>query len=163
MCIMFFRGYYNYQLKLVKNNSKVLIHYLKSDFFFDLLSALPSFSLSNFLCTYKKEKNNCLREGRPPYLISLVIIINLKIIKIFKVRNKQKNIIFDNFFNLFSENYSLEKSIGNILDFIYCILVFQFFVCLNIFLSRQTYSNWIVKFAKSRINLYLSFFMLFIN
>ena len=32
-CISFFRAYYYYQLKLVRYNVKILIHYLKTDFF----------------------------------------------------------------------------------------------------------------------------------
>ena len=141
--LSFFRGYYNLQLRLVKNNTKIFLHYLKSDFLFDLIESLPIFTYSSYLCSKNQKINYCFANNMPSSLIYLKIITNLKIIKIFKVKNKQKNIAFNHFFNLFSENYSLEKSIDNHIDFLFCILAFHFFVCLNIFLSRQTYPNWI--------------------
>ena len=141
--LSFFRGYYNFQLKLVKNNAKIFLHYLKTDFLFDLIESIPIFTYSNHLCSTNQESNYCFANNMSSSLIYLKIITNLKIIKIFKVKNKQKNLAFNYFFNLFSENYSLEKSIDNHIDFLFCILAFHFFVCLNIFLSRQTYPNWI--------------------
>jgi hypothetical protein len=143
LSLSFFRGYYNLQLRLVKNNAKIFLHYLKSDFLFDLIESLPIFTYSSYLCSKNQKINYCFANNMPSSLIYLKIITNLKIIKIFKVKNKQKNLAFNYFFNLFSENYSLEKSIDNHIDFLFCILAFHFFVCLNIFLSRQTYPNWI--------------------
>ena len=143
LCISFFRGYYNYQFKLIKNNKKIFIHYLKTDFSFDLLEAIPIFTYSNFLCMKNSDVHYCFSNYMSYSLIMLRILTSIKIMKIFKVRNKQKNVAFNYFFNLFSENYSLEKIIDNISDFIFCLLAFHFFVCLNIFISKQTYPNWI--------------------
>ena len=144
LCLSCFRGYYNPQLKLVKNNSKIFMHYLKSDLFYDFLSAIPFIGTSNFICAKYMEVSNCRKYDMPNSLIALVIMTNLKILKVFKIRNKKKNVTFNYFFNLFSENYSLEKTIDNTFDFIFCLLGFHFFVCLNIFLSNQTYPNWII-------------------
>ena len=141
--LSFFRGYYNFQLRLVKNNAKIFLHYMKGDFLFDLVESIPVFTYSNYLCSINQEVNYCFANNMSSSLIYLKIITNLKIMKIFKVKNKQKNIAFNYFFNLFSENYSLEKSIDNHIFFLFCILAFHFFVCLNIFLSRQIYPNWI--------------------
>ena len=77
-------------------------------------------------------------------LIVLKSLTNLKIFKIFKVRNKRKNVAFNHLFNLFSENYFFEKLIDNLLNFSFCFLALHFFVCLNIFLSKQTYPNWLI-------------------
>jgi hypothetical protein len=143
LCISFFRGYYNYQFKLIKNNRKIFIHYLKTDFLFDLLEAMPIFTYSNFLCMKNTNVHYCFSNYMSYSLIMLRILTSIKIMKIFKVRNKQKNVAFNYFFNLFSENYSLEKIIDNINDIIFCLLAFHFFVCLNIFISKQTYPNWI--------------------
>ena len=66
-----------------------------------------------------------------------------KAVKIKKIIGHKKNQALDRIIESFSENYSLEKSIDNHIDFLFCILAFHFFVCLNIFLSRQTYPNWI--------------------
>ena len=141
--ISFFRGYYNFQLKLIKNNIRIFIHYLKTDFIFDLLESIPIFTYSKFLCSYDKNINICLRLNMSNSLIFLKIISNLKIIKIFKVKNKKKNTIFYYFFELFSENYSLEKTVDSAFNILFCLLAFHFFVCVNIFLSKQTYPNWI--------------------
>ena len=144
LCISFFLGYYNYQFKLVKNKKKIFYNYLKTFFLFDFLTAITIFSLSNFLCSNYREINNCFRYNMPSFLIWIIIFTNIKILKILKVRNKKRNIAFIYFLDLFSENFSLEKTIDNSLDLIFCFLGFHFFVCLNIFLSRQAYPNWII-------------------
>ena len=143
LCISFFRGYYNYQFKLIKNNKKIFIHYLKTDFLFDLLEAVPVFTYSNFLCMNNTNVQICLSNYMSYSLIILKILTSIKIMKIFKVRNRQKNVAFNYFFNLFSENYSLEKFIDNINNIFFCLLAFHFFVCLNIFISKHTFPNWI--------------------
>ena len=143
-CISFFRAYYNYQLKLIKYNNKILINYLKGDFFFDFLEALPIFSYSYFLCIKNEEANYCFKFSMSNKLILIKILTNLKIFKVIKVRNRQKNIVFNYFLNLFSESYSVEKSVGNFTNFFICFLAFHFFVCLNIFLAKQTYPNWLI-------------------
>ena len=142
--LSFFRAYYNYQLKLVKNKIKIIMNYLKTDCLFDFLEAIPIVSYSNFLCMKNKGINNCFGYNMSNYLIILKILNNIKIIKIFKVRNKQKNVTLNNFLNLFSENYLLENSIDNIINILHYFLAFNFFICLNIFLAKQTYPNWLI-------------------
>ena len=142
--LSFFRAYYNYQIKLVKNKVKIITNYLKSDFLLDFIEAIPFVSYSNFLCANNKEINYCFHYNISNNLILLKILNNIKIIKILKVRNKQKNITLNSLLNLFSENYSLEKLIDNLTNFLHCLLAFNFFVCLNIFLAKQTYPNWLI-------------------
>ena len=115
--ICFFRAYYDYHLRLVKKNKKIILHYLGSDCLFDFLEAIPIFSYSHFLCTINKEVNYCFRYNMSNLLIFLRILTNLKIIKIFKVRNKQKNITFNSLLNLFYENYAFEKFLDNLIKF----------------------------------------------
>ena len=143
LCLSFFRGYYNYQFKFIRNNKKIFFNYLKTDFLFDLIEAIPIFTYSNFFCVKKLEVNYCFSNDMSNSLILLKIITSFKIMKIFKVKNKQKNESLNCFFNLFSENFSLEKIIDNCIDFFLCFLAFHFFVCLNIFISKHTYPNWI--------------------
>ena len=144
LCLSFFRGYYNFQLKLVRNNKKIFFHYLKKDFTFDFLEAIPIYSYSKYLCAINKEVNYCYRYNMSSSLFFLRILTSLKLIKIFKVKDKQKNVSFNYLFDLFSENYSLEKNIDNTFDFLFCFLAFHFLACLNIFISKQTYPNWII-------------------
>ena len=159
LCLSCFRGYYNPQLKLVRNNMKIFKHYLQSDLLYDFLSAIPFISTSSFICTKYEEANSCHKYYMPNSLIALVIMTNFKALKVFKIRNKKKNVTYNYFFNLFSENFSLEKTIDNSFDFIFCFLGFHFFVCLNIFLSNQTYPNWIINLNledKDLFNIYIS-------
>ena len=146
LCLTFFRGYYNYKLKVIKNNTKIIIHYLKGDFFFDLLEAIPFFSCTKYLCSISINANYCFKYNMATDLIIIKILTNLKIFKMFKVRNKKKNTTVNYLFNLSSENYSLEKFLDNLLNFSFCFLVFHFFICLNIFLAKQTYPNWLIQF-----------------
>ena len=143
-CIGFFRAYYNFEFKLIKNSKRIIFHYLKTDFLSDLIEGIPLYTYINFICSSSKEANNCFRYNMPNAFIILKMLINLKIFKIFKVRNKRKNVAYNYLFNLFSENYYLEKLIDNFINFSFCFLAFHFFVCLNIYLSKQTFPNWLI-------------------
>ena len=143
-CISFFRAYYNFQLKLVKKNRNIITHYLKSDAFFDFVEAIPIFSLSECLCKSNEEVNYCFKYSMSNFLIILKISTNIKIIKIFKIRNTQRNTTFYFILEVFSENYYFDKLLGNLMDFSFVFLAFHFFVCLNIFLAKQTYPNWLI-------------------
>jgi hypothetical protein len=133
LSLSFFRAFYNYKMKLVKNKVKIITNYLKSDFLLDFLEAIPLVSYSSFLCAKNKEINYCFRYNMPNNLILLKILNNIKIIKMLKVRNKQKNITLNSLLNVFSENYSLERLIDNLVNFLHCLLALNFFVCVNIY------------------------------
>ena len=143
-CISFFRAYYNFNIKLIKKNRKIIIHYLKTDGAFDFLEAIPIFSISKYLCTTDKEVNYCFKYNMSTSLILLKIMENIKIIKIFKIKNKKRNTTFYYILDFFSENYSLENFLNNLINFSLVLLAFHFFVCLNIFLAKQTYPNWLI-------------------
>jgi len=143
-CISFFRAYYNFQFKLVKNSINIIIHYLKSDGIFDFLEAIPIFSISKYLCISNEEVNYCFKYNMSNSLILLKIATNIKLMKIFKIRNKQINTTLYFILDLFSENYSFEKFLDNLIDFSFVFLAFHFFICLNIFLAKQTCPNWLI-------------------
>ena len=143
-CIGFFKAYYNFQFKIIKNNKKIILHYLKTDGFIDFLESIPFFTINKFLCKAYKDTNYCFKFSMSNSLLILKISTNLKIFKIFKVRNKRKNMSFTSLFYLLNENYFIEKLINNLLNFSFCFLALHFFICLNIFLSKQTYPNWLV-------------------
>ena len=48
------RGYYNYEMEIVRNNKKILIHYLKKDFFTDFIEAIPFYCILKLL--YRKDE-----------------------------------------------------------------------------------------------------------
>ena len=41
LIISSFKGYYNDEMEIIKNNKKIFIHYLEQDFLMDLFEALP--------------------------------------------------------------------------------------------------------------------------
>ena len=143
-CISFFRAYFNFKFKLIKKSINIAVNYLKSDAVFDFLEAIPVFSLSEYLCISNKEINYCFKYSMSNSLIILKIATNIKIIKIFKIRNRQRNTTLYFILEVFSENYYFEKMLDNLMDFSFVYLAFHFFVCLNIFLAKQTYPNWLI-------------------
>ena len=143
-CISFFRAYYNFQFKLIKNSKSIVIHYLQTDGIFDFLEAIPVFSLSKYFCIVNEEVNYCFKYSMSNSLILLKIATNIKIIKIFKVWSRQRKTTFYFILDLLSENYYFEKFLDNLINFSFVFLAFHFFVCLNIFLGKQTYPNWLI-------------------
>ena len=117
-CISFFRGYYNLQYRLIRNNITIIIHYFKTDFFFDFLESIPIYTFSNYLCTKNREVNYCFKYSMSNSLIILKIATNIKIIKIFKIRNRQRNTTLYFILEVFSENYYFEKLLDNLMDFL---------------------------------------------
>ena len=153
--ISFFRAYYNFDEILVRKSNDMCIHYLKTWFFFDLITSVPVFSLIKFL------NNKCTNEGNS-LLFSHYYNINLnnlhylftfgKVIKIFKV---------------FKSNISVQKlsKILNQIEFIsdwgnvYIFLLFLLFsinlsACIFIFIGRNTYHSWIVRFKYENLNFF---------
>ena len=52
--ISLFRGYYNYEMKIIRNNKKIIINYLKNYFCFDFLQAIPLYTIIKL---FIKKKN----------------------------------------------------------------------------------------------------------
>ena len=49
------RGYYNYEMKIIRDNKGILIHYLKQDFFSDLIEGIPICVLRRIFHNNKKK------------------------------------------------------------------------------------------------------------
>ena len=157
--LCFFRAYYNFEFVLVKKNEKIIKHYLKRYFFPDLITAIPIFSCSYFLC--KKSVPDgfmCFANGIDLRYICLKMCLGLKIIKLLKVMDRKCNRGINYFYEKISENYTLEKTMKMALFFLMSILGFNLFICYHIFIGRQNYPNWIIKTNnqdKSFIHLYM--------
>ena len=39
--INFFKGYYNHDMDIIRNNKQIIIHYIKQDFIMDILETIP--------------------------------------------------------------------------------------------------------------------------
>ena len=142
--LSFFRAYYNFEFVLVKKNDKIVKHYLKRYFFPDIITAIPIFSFSYFLC--KKDDPDgliCFMSGIDLRHNFLKICLGLKTIKLFKVLDRKYNRGINYYYDKISENYTLEKTMKMALFGLLCILGFNIFICYHIYIGRQNYPNWI--------------------
>jgi hypothetical protein len=87
--ITIFRGYYDNEMKIIRSNKRILIHYLKQEFFMDLIEAIPL----HILIKMNILKNTSLFYGYfDPKLFFIKLFMFLKSFKIFKILKKKKNI-----------------------------------------------------------------------
>ena len=146
--ISFFRAYYNFEYTLEKQNSRIVSHYLQKYFFLDLLTAIPLFTLSYYLCNLSQVKPDgeiCLFSGIDMKYNFMKMLLGLKIIKLKKVLDKKENRGINHFHEVISENYTLEKTMKMLLFTFICIIGFHFFICYHIYIGLQSYPNWILK------------------
>ena len=146
--ISFFRAYYNFEFALIKKTERIVIHYLKKYFFPDLFAAIPFYTISYYLCNHYKEKpdsNICFYNGIDLKYNVIKMALGLKLIKLLKVLHKKANRGINYFYDVISENYTLEKTIKMLLFTIWIIMGFNFFICYHIYIGLQSYPNWILK------------------
>ena len=157
--ISFFRAYYNFEFVLVKKNEKIIKHYLKRYFIPDIISAIPIFSCSYYLCEkFNPDSKLCFTNGIDLKYNCLKMCLGLKIIKLFKVLDRKSNRGINYFYDKISENYTLEKTMKMALFGLMCVLGFNIFICYHIFIGRQNYPNWILATNnqdKNFLNLYM--------
>ena len=144
--ISFFRGYYNFEYKLIQRHSLIIKNYLTGDFFIDLLEALPIFSINKYICMYNYEYNynNCYIYNISSWYITLKLLSQLKVFKLMKILSKKKNQALESFYELISENYSIERTTKLIINSLIFFIIIHCFVCLHIFIGKNTYSNWLL-------------------
>ena len=81
----FFRWFYNNEMKLVSNSYMIITHYLYGDFFFDLIMAIPFYSIFKYKNVEKSQFDSIYNESH----FLLKILICFKAIKIFKLNNSK--------------------------------------------------------------------------
>ena len=141
MGISFFRGFYQYEL--VKSNKLILFNYLKYDFIFDFLCAVPFYSISKYICFKERYNNSCYKYEIPSKILSFKLCSLLKSFKIKKIMGHKKNEALDKFLELISDNYTIEKTVTIIMYSTIYIGIFHFIVCIHIFIGNHSYSNWL--------------------
>ena len=145
--ISFFRGFYNYNYELVKANNLILTNFLKTDFTFDFLCALPFFSIFRYLCLNELKKNDyelCFKYEIPIKFLLLKMCKLIKTLKIKKITEHKKNQALDKFLEFFSHNYLTEKIIKILIDSLIYIGIFHFIISIHIFIGNYSYSNWLI-------------------
>ena len=134
------RGYFNYEMEIIRNNKGILIHYLKQDFFIDLIEGIPVFILIRLF--YKNNENfYFFIFDFKLFLVKLLLFV--KSFKIFKIMEKKKNKALKDLFRFLSIYYYLEKVVYFMISFIIFLLFIHLFICLHIFFDLQSYPNWI--------------------
>ena len=153
--IGFFRWFYNNEFKLISEKKGIISNYLYGYFFFDVLMAIPFYSILKYENRNNEDNNILYNEN----YFFIKIIICLKAFKIIKLNNIKNNRIIYFFNNKFAKNFYLER-IYQISNFILLILaVFNLFVCLHIYMAQLSYPNWIISFNlqdTSFIEIYIS-------
>ena len=140
LIISSFKGYYNDEMEIIKNNKKIFIHYLEQDFLMDLFEALPI----NLIIKIGDFKENNIYFGySDSKLIVLKLLIFIKPFKIFKTFNRSKNKVLGKLYDYLSKNFYLEKFVTFISYFIIFFLFSHLFICLHIFFALQSFPNWI--------------------
>ena len=138
--LSFLRGYYNYEMTIIRNNKSIIINYLKKYFFFDLLEAIPIYSIIKIIITKSKE----VYYGQSNIKLNiLTIFLFIKPFKILKIMRRRQNKAIKEFYNYLSQSYYLEQSFNFIISFFIFFLFVHLFICLHIYLAYQSYPNWL--------------------
>ena len=132
----FFLAFYNMEEQLIKKNNKIIKKYLLGWCLFDLISAIPFYSLIKVFEPICNNNSNSLYYN---YVLdnSYHLFICNRILKIIKI---------------FIKNQSW-KYISNKLTYFWnvtiniCLIIFaiNYTACLYIFIARNSYPNWILK------------------
>ena len=157
----FFKAFYNYEYKLIKEIKPIIQNYLKGKFFIELLQAIPFNLIIIYLC-HNKEKFNpdgpiCFYNGINGTFASIKLCSLIKISKVLKAMNKKYNRAYLWLSEI--DNHSFEK-VFNLLSFLLLSLgSINVFICVHVFIGYQTYPNWIISMGiqdKSFIQVYIS-------
>ena len=140
LILSFFRGYYNYQFEIVRNNKKIMFHYLFEFFIFDLIEAIPIYSI---ISIFFKQSDKIYYGYSMKRLRIFILLLLIKPFKIFKILRRKHNKALEDFYTYLSENYYLEKLVKFLIYFIVFFLFVHLFICLHIFLASQSFPNWI--------------------
>ena len=160
--INFFRAYQNFDENLIRKTNKIILHYLKTWFFLDLIQAIPYFSLIQLFekMTIMNNQNVVLKgislkhKLLNPLIYNLIII---KIIKVYKMLNYNSTISYIS--EIFSRDEILERYGSFIIIVLLSISCLNMCTCLFIFLGKNSYPNWIIKINiqdQSHINIFLA-------
>ena len=144
----FFRVHHNHKFQVINKNSEVIKYYLLTQFFFDLIQAIPFFSYIFFLQDKDKNLlNHCDYYNINNFHLFLILCCNIKYLKFFKVIDIKKNSIFHIIKQSISNNDNLEQIMTFVIDSTLCVFGFYFFISIHILIGRSSYPNWINTFG----------------
>ena len=153
----FFRWFYNNEFKMVTNMYMIISNYFSSDFTLDLIMAIPYYTILRFQKIVKYDYKTIYNESHTLLKI-LVCFKAFKIFKLIKVKNNRV-VYFIN--RKLSKNYVVEGIYQMVNFMIITLSMFNFIICLHIYMAQQSYPNWIVSnnlADKHFIDIYLASF-----
>ena len=156
LILSFFRAYRNFEFKIINNNKRIIKHYIISQFFLDLIQAIPFYSYICFICN-QRGNYTCSNYSMSNLDMILILCCTLKQLKLFKVLNIRKNSIYYEITKVVSRIDCLETIFNFLINLIIYSFAFYFFVCVHIFIGKNSYPNWIVKSNSQDKNNYLLF------
>jgi len=136
----FFRVYYNFEEILIKKHSSIIKKYLNSWFIFDLVGAIPFYSIIKIKeqkCIYSFSAiyyNNKLNNANYLFLCNRMI----KMVK--SITNNQA---YNFITNILNDN-KYYNQINLFLNICFILLTFHLSSCIYIFIGRNSYPNWIM-------------------
>jgi len=137
----FFRGYYNFEENLIKNNVDICMNYLKGWFFIDFLEAIPLYTIFNL--NERKCDGNIIHNlyigDFVNYHYSLLIV---KILKIFKVFTYNK--AYDKTIDFLNRSDFFNNWNGVFFTLLVTLSLTHFCSCFLVFLGRNIYPGWIM-------------------
>ena len=156
LILSFFRAYRNFEFKVINNNKRIIKHYITSQFFLDLIQAIPFYSYICFICN---QRHNYICSNYDMNSLDMILILccTLKQLKLFKILNIRKNSLYYEASKVVGRNDCLETIFNIFINLIVYSFAFYFFVCVHIFIGRNSYPNWIVKSNSQDKNNYLLF------
>ena len=143
----FFRAYYDFDETLVKRNTLICLNYLTGWFIFDLLEAIPFFTVLdnnmnklgiNFMAS-NKNFNNMYDFGLNNRYFGFTI---LKLMKFFKILSN--NIVLNAFNKFIDKSQFLSEWKGLFQTILIGFSVLHFSSCFFIFIGRNEAPGWII-------------------
>ena len=142
LVICFFKGYYDNEMKIIRNNRLIIKNYLKKYFVSDFLEAIPLYTIIRIV---KRKNIKSLYLGYSKIeAIQITFLLFIKPLKIFKIINKKQNKVLEDFYAYIIDNYYLEKMVNFIIYFLTVLLFVHLFICLHIYFALQSYPNWMI-------------------
>ena len=163
LILPFFRPYYNFEEQLVYNNSKIILHNLYNYFMVDLICSIPFYSIFKII---EKDEQKCFLINLSIKLDNLYKIFEIvKILKIIKIVDKKTNLAINNIIK-FLDKFPCFENYEFLFEFFLSLSVIHITTCIHIFISRNSYPNWIISnnlIESSYISIYFTSFYFIIT
>ena len=138
----FFLAFFNFEEILITDSSLIIINYLTSWLFPDLICAIPVGTICLLTIENCNRLNYAYNNMNNHHIF--LFLTCFRQIKIFKIRNS--NVFYkkiNKFLNTYYEKFNLY---GNIyLTFFIFVIALNYISCIFIFIGKNSYPNWLLK------------------